>query len=60
MRHGETLTVQDFLEQNPVHILVQKLDRGAFGRGLPRNFSGLTGVAAFLQIFENPAQRPQV
>jgi len=49
MRHGETLTVQDFLEQYPIHILVQKLDRGAFGRGLPRNFSGLTGVAAFFR-----------
>ena len=49
VRHGETLTVQDFLEQYPIHILVQKLDRGAFGRGLPRKFSGLTGVAAFFR-----------
>lgn len=49
MRRGETLTEQDFLEQNPVHILIRKLDGGAFGRGLPRDFSGLTDVAAFFR-----------
>jgi len=28
-------TVQDFYDENPVHLLVQRLDGGAFERGLP-------------------------
>ena len=38
-RHGEPFTVQDFHDENPVHLLVQRLDAGAFERGLPREFS---------------------
>ena len=49
MRHGEPFTVQDFHDKNPVHVLVRSIDRGAFGRGLPRNFSGLTDVVAFFR-----------
>ena len=49
VRHGESLTVEDFLDQNPLHVLVRRLDRGAFGRGLPQKFSGPTGVAAFFR-----------
>jgi hypothetical protein len=39
MRHGKQFTVQDFYDENPVHLLVRSLDAGAFERGLPRVFS---------------------
>jgi len=39
MRHGEQFTVQDFYDGNPVHLLVRRLDAGAFERGLPQVFS---------------------
>ena len=38
-RHREQFTVQDFYDENPVHLLVQRLDAGAFERGLPQVFS---------------------
>ena len=37
-RHGEQFTVQDFYDEIPVHVLVRRLDAGAFQRGLPREF----------------------
>jgi len=38
-RHGEPFTIQDFYTENPVHLLVRRLDGGTFERGLPRTFS---------------------
>jgi len=45
-RHGKQFTVQDFYDEYTVHLLVRRLDGGAFERGLPREFS-----PEFVEVF---------
>ena len=44
--HGKQFTVQDFYDEYPIHLLVGRLDGGAFERGLPREFS-----PEFVEVF---------
>lgn len=43
----EPFTIQDFYDENPIHILLRRIDAGAFGHGLAGKFS--PNVAALLR-----------
>ena len=49
MRHGKLFTVQDFHDENPVHVIIQSLEGGAFGHGLPQDFSDQPNVVALFR-----------